>query len=215
MCALFNMSHQELSLISPPLQPSLSLPTPLKLGVMASGSGTNFEALAEAIQARHLNAEVKVLIYNNPKAKVVERAQRYQVPCVLLDHRHHRHREAYDQIIVETLKEYGVEWVIMAGWMRIATSVFVQAFPNRMINIHPSLLPSFPGIRAVEQALAAGVKVTGCTVHLVNEQVDSGPILIQAVVPVVPGDTPESLHARIQVQEHKILIEGIKLAASV
>lgn len=209
------MSHQELSLISPPLQPDLSLPTPLKLGVMASGSGTNFEVLAEAIQARHLNAEVKVLIYNNPKAKVVERAQRYQVPCVLLDHRHHRNREAYDQIIVETLKEYGVEWVIMAGWMRIATSVFVQAFPNRMINIHPSLLPSFPGIRAVEQALAAGVKVTGCTVHLVNEQVDSGPILIQAVVPVVPGDTPESLHARIQVQEHKILIEGIKLAASV
>lgn len=215
MCALFNMSHQELSLISPPLQPSLSLPTPLKLGVMASGSGTNFEALAEAIQARHLNAEVKVLIYNNPKAKVVERAQRYQVPCVLLDHRHHQNREAYDQMIVDTLKEYGVEWVIMAGWMRIATSVFVQAFPNRMINIHPSLLPSFPGIRAVEQALAVGVKVTGCTVHLVNEQVDSGPILIQAVVPVVPGDTPESLHARIQVQEHKILIEGIKLAASV
>ncbi|MFN6234261.1 phosphoribosylglycinamide formyltransferase, partial [Microcystis sp.] len=114
---------------------------------------------------------------------------------------------------VETFQEYGVKWVIMAGWMRIVTPVLLDAFPDRVINIHPSLLPSFKGVRAVEQALAAGVKVTGCTVHIARAEVDSGPILMQAVVPILPDDTAASLHERIQVHEHRIFPVAIALAA--
>lgn len=203
------------SLISPTSASSLlNESSPLKLGVMASGSGTNFEAVAEAIDDGRLNAQFQVLIYNNPGAKVAARAERWGVPSVLLNHRDFQNREDFDQAIVRVLREYAVDWVIMAGWMRVVTQVLVDAFPNRMINIHPSLLPSFPGIRAVEQALAAGVKIAGCTVHLVTVAVDSGPILIQAAVPVLPDDTTETLHARIQVQEHRILPQAIALAAA-
>jgi len=115
---------------------------------------------------------------------------------------------------VAALRAAQVDWVIMAGWMRIVTPVLINAFPQRIINLHPSLLPSFKGIRAIEQALAAGVKVTGCTVHLVVPEVDSGPILMQAAVPILPGDSPESLHQRIQVQEHRILPAAIAQAIS-
>ncbi|MBD1877622.1 MULTISPECIES: phosphoribosylglycinamide formyltransferase [unclassified Coleofasciculus] len=203
------------SLISPTVPPNLlSDRSPLKLGVMASGNGSNFEAVAEAIAQQQLNAEIKVLIYNNPGAKAATRAEGWGVPTVLLNHRDFNSREALDQTIVDTLRQYEVEWVIMAGWMRVVTQVLVDAFPDRMINIHPSLLPSFKGIRAVEQALNAGVKITGCTVHLVNVEVDSGKILLQAAVPILPDDTLETLHARIQVQEHKILPQAIALAAA-
>ncbi|MFE1745117.1 phosphoribosylglycinamide formyltransferase [Coleofasciculus sp. H7-2] len=203
------------SLISPIVSPSLlSDRPPLKLGVMASGNGSNFEAVSQAIAHQQLNAEIKVLIYNNPGAKAATRAEGWGVPTVLLNHRDFNSREALDREIVETLQQYQVEWVIMAGWMRVVTQVLVDAFPDRMINIHPSLLPSFKGIRAVEQALNAGVKITGCTVHLVNVEVDSGKILLQAAVPILPDDTLETLHARIQVQEHKILPQAIALAAA-
>lgn len=191
----------------------LKLETPIKLGVMASGSGSNFEAVAQAIARQELNAQIQVLIYNNPDAYAAERAKRWGIPAVLLNHRDFPNRKALDTQIVETLKNYGVEWVILAGWMRIVTPVLIDAFPNRMLNIHPSLLPSFKGLHAVEQALAAGVKVTGCTVHLVAPEVDSGPILIQAVVPILPDDTPETLHARIQTQEHEIFPRAIAIAA--
>lgn len=205
------------SLISPaiPQQMAAYPPanSPLKLGIMASGSGSNFEAVAQAIKDGQLNAQIQVLIYNNPGIKAVERAKHWDVPAVLLNHRDYKQREELDAAIVEMLQHYEVEWVIMAGWMRIVTPVLINAFPDRIINIHPSLLPSFKGIRAVEQALAAGVKITGCTVHLVSLEVDSGLILIQAAVPVLPDDTPETLHARIQVQEHQILPQGIRLAA--
>ncbi len=187
--------------------------SPLQLGIMASGSGTNFEAVAKAIADGQLNAEIKVLIYNNPDAKVKERAQKYRVPAVPIDHRQYRQREELDNKIVEVLTSYGVDWVIMAGWMRIVTRVLLDAYPNRAINIHPSLLPSFKGIKAIEQALAARVKITGCTVHLVSLEVDSGAILMQAAVPVLPDDTLESLHQRIQIQEHNILPKAIALAA--
>jgi phosphoribosylglycinamide formyltransferase-1 len=132
---------------------------------------------------------------------------------VFLNHRDYKKREDLDMAIVNTLKEYQVEWVIMAGWMRIVTEVLVNAFPNRVINIHPSILPSFKGIHAIEQALQAKVKVTGCTVHLVSVEVDSGPILMQAVVPILSDDTPETLHARVQIQEHRIFPQAIVLAA--
>lgn len=191
----------------------IPLKNPTRLGFMASGSGTNFAAIAESIQSNELNAKIEVLIYNNPKAKVQEEAKKYQIPSVLINHRDFASREALDEAIVTTFKEYGVEWVIMAGWMRIITPVLLNAFAERVINIHPSLLPSFRGIRAIEQALAAGVKVTGCTVHFASLEVDSGPIIAQAVVPVLPDDTAETLHARIQIQEHKIFPMAIAIAA--
>lgn len=185
----------------------------LQLGVMASGSGTNFEAVAKAIARGELDGEIKVLIYNNPDSKVKERAQKYNIPAVLIDHRQYRQREDLDHKIVEVLKSYGVDWVIMAGWMRIITQVLLDGYPNRVINIHPSLLPSFKGIRAIEQALAAKVKITGCTVHLVSLEVDSGAIIMQAAVPIFADDTLDSLHQRIQVQEHNIFPKAITLAA--
>ncbi|MFB2920491.1 phosphoribosylglycinamide formyltransferase [Aerosakkonema funiforme] len=202
------------SLISPDVPLDRSIPAvPLKLGIMASGNGSNFEAVAEAIASGELNAKTQVLIYNNPDAKVVARAERWGVPSILLNHRDYQKREDLDAKIVETFQQFGVEWVIMAGWMRIVTPVLIDAFPNQLINIHPSLLPSFRGVRAVEQALAAGVKITGCTVHLVVPEVDSGQILMQAAVPILPNDTSETLHGRIQVQEHRILPRAIALAA--
>ena len=205
--ALHSFIFPDLSLDQIPLK------NPPKLGFMASGSGTNFAAIAESIQNNELNAKIEVLIYNNPKAKVQEQAEKYQVPKILINHRDFASREALDEAIVATFKEYGVEWVIMAGWMRIITPVLLNAFAERVINIHPSLLPSFRGIRAIEQALAAGVKVTGCTVHFASLEVDSGPIIAQAVVPVLPNDTTETLHARIQIQEHKIFPMAIAIAA--
>ncbi len=206
-----------LSLVSPIVSPNLLKESNrLKLGIMASGNGSNFEAVAQAIHDGQVNAQIQVLIYNNPGIKAPARAERWGVPTVLLNHRDYKHREDLDTAIVETLRQYQVEWLVMAGWMRIITPVLIDAFPDRIINIHPSLLPSFKGVRAVEQAFEAGVKITGCTVHLVRPEVDSGPILIQAAVPVLPDDTPETLHARIQVQEHRILPQALaQLAAGI
>ena len=185
----------------------------ITLGVMASGSGSNFEAIAQSIANGTLNAMIAVVIYNNPGAKVAERAERLNIPAILLDHRQFESREALDDAIAGQLRSYQVDWVIMAGWMRRVTERLIQAFPERILNIHPSLLPSFPGIRSVEQALNTGVKITGCTVHLVELVIDSGPIIMQAAVPVAPDDTVESLQARIQVQEHRIFPAAIALAA--
>lgn len=203
------------SLISPleSVRPP-QLAAPLSLGVMASGSGSNFVAIAQAIADQQLHAKIQVLIYNNPTAKAADRATEWDIPTVLLNHRDYASREALDEAIVQTLREYGVEWVIMAGWMRIVTPVLIEAFPQRMLNIHPSLLPSFKGNRAVEQALAAGVKITGCTVHYVVPEVDSGNIIIQAAVPVLPDDTVATLHNRIHQQEHRIFPRAIALAAA-
>ncbi len=202
------------SLVSPSIYSIPTLETPLKLGVLASGSGSNFEAVAEAIKNGQLNAQIKVLIYNNPNAKVVERAAKWNVPTELLNHRDFSSREELDLQIIQCLQRYDVDWVIMAGWMRIVTPVLINAFPEKIINIHPSLLPSFKGVKAVEQALEAGVKITGCTVHLVSPEVDSGTILCQAAVPILPNDTAETLHDRIQIQEHRILPQAIALAAN-
>ncbi len=203
-----------LSLVAPSISKRLlSSSQPLKLGIMASGSGSNFEAIAQAIADEQLNAQIEVLIYNNPLAKAAIRAANRGVDAVLLNHRDYGSREAFDGAIVKTLQQYDIDWVIMAGWMRLVTPVLIDAFTDKIINIHPSLLPSFKGINAVEQALASGVKITGCTVHLVCLEVDSGSILIQAAVPVLPEDTVETLHARIQIQEHIILPQAIALAA--
>lgn len=186
----------------------------LKLGIMASGSGSNFEAVAEAIASLQLNAQIQVLIYNNPGIKACARAEKWGVPAVLHNHREYKKRATLDAKIVETLQKYEVNCVVMAGWMRLVTPVLIEAFPDRIVNIHPSLLPSFKGVGAVKQALDAGVKIAGCTVHLVRLEVDSGPILVQAAIAVLPDDTPETLHARIQIQEHQILPQAlVQLAA--
>ncbi len=181
---------------------------------MASGSGSNFAAIAQAIASRQLNAHLSVLIYNNPEARAAVRAAEQHIPAVLLNHRDFSSRDALDAEIVKTLQQHGVDWVVMAGWMRRVTTVLINAFPRRIVNIHPSLLPSFPGIRAIEQALAAGVKITGCTVHYVELEVDSGPIIAQAAVPILPGDTPETLHQRVQAQEHRLYPMAIAIAAT-
>jgi phosphoribosylglycinamide formyltransferase 1 len=207
-------SHSTARLVSPDLsQPLPSCSSPLKLGIMASGSGSNFAAIAQAIANQDLNAQLQVMVYNNPTAKAAARADQLGIPKILLNHRQFASREALDAAIVEVMRQHQVEWVVMAGWMRVVTQVLIESFPQRILNIHPSLLPSFPGAKAIEQALASGVKITGCTVHFVELEVDSGPIIMQAAVPILPDDTVESLHQRIQVQEHLIFPRAIALAA--
>jgi len=203
------------ALISPPIPTPLPQPaSPLRLAILASGNGSNMAAIAAAIDQGELNATIQVVVYNNPGAKVAERAQQRHLPAVLLNHRDYDTREALDQAIIDTVKSYQADWLIMAGWMRRVTQVLIDGFPGRILNIHPSVLPSFPGVRAPEQAITAGVKVAGCTVHHVELKVDSGPIIMQAVVPILKGDTAESLQARIQVQEHRIYPAAIAIAAT-
>ena len=208
------VNYSQQALISPDCTGVSQDDNPLQLGIMASGSGTNFAAVAKAIAKGKLKAQIKVLIYNNPEAKVKLKAEKYRVPAVSIDHREYDTREDLDRQIVSTMQSYGVDWIIMAGWMRVVTPVLLDSFPQRVINIHPSLLPSFKGIRAIEQALKAKVKITGCTVHFVSLAVDSGEIIMQAAVPILPDDTPETLHQRIQIQEHHILPRAIAIAGN-
>ena len=179
------------------------------LGVLASGSGSNFEAIAWAIENGELLAKIAVVIYNEPDAFAKQRAEKFGVPAILVNHRDYKSRKELDRAIIDLLQKYDVDLVIMAGWMRIVTQVLIDAFPERILNIHPSLLPSFKGIQAIEQAFNYGVKITGCTVHLLSIEVDSGKIIKQASVPVLPEDTLEDLQKRIQVQEHIIYPKAI------
>ncbi len=180
---------------------------------MASGEGSNFEALVEACSVGRLNGRVVVLAVNRQGCGARRRAERLGIPCQLIDHRSQPSREALDHALIALFQEHRVDLVVMAGWMRIVTSVLVEAFPDRLVNIHPSLLPSFRGVDGVEQALAAGVTLAGCTAHLVTPEVDAGAILVQAAVPVLAGDDRDRLHARIQKQEHRILPLAVQLAA--
>lgn len=176
----------------------------LTLGVLASGRGTNLQAILDAIASGRLKAKVAVVISDQPKAQALERAKRHGIAAVALDPHDYPDREACDRAILAALKQHGVELVVMAGYLRIVTRPLLEAYPNRIMNIHPALLPAFPGLHSVRQALARGVKVTGCTIHFTVEQVDSGPIIIQATVPVEPDDTEQTLTARIQKEEHRI-----------
>ena len=182
---------------------------PLQLGVMASGSGSNFEALAQAIQAGTLNARIQRLVVNNPGCGAQQRAERLGIPVSVLDHRLIKDRRELDGELVRLFRADQVELVVMAGWMRIVTEVLISGYADRLINIHPSLLPSFRGLDAIGQALQAGVKVTGCTVHIVTEELDAGPILAQAAVPVLEGDDHARLAKRIQEQEHLLLPKAL------
>ena len=186
---------------------------PLQLGVLASGSGSNLQSILDACGERRIPAQVAAVICNVPGAKALDRAREAGAPAVLLPHQPFARREEYDARLVEELRARGVQLVCLAGFMRVLTPVFLSAFPQRVLNIHPSLLPAFPGMHAVRQALQAGVRVSGCTVHIVDEGTDTGPILIQAAVPVQEGDTEETLAARILAQEHRIYPRAIQLVA--
>jgi phosphoribosylglycinamide formyltransferase-1 len=198
-----------LSEILPEAQNPSNSNTATILGVLASGSGSNLEAIATAIKNGQLQAKIALVIYNEPEAFAKQRAEKFGIPAILVNHRHYKSRQDLDRAIIKILEQYNVDLVIMAGWMRIVTQVFIDAFPERILNIHPSLLPSFKGIHAIAQAFEYGVKITGCTVHVLSLEVDSGKIIKQAAVPVLAADTLEDLQKRIQAQEHIIYPESI------
>lgn len=185
----------------------------LKIGVLVSGNGSNLQAIIDRIEDGTLQAKVVCVISNKADAFALERAKRHGIPAHILDHRTHASREAYDIALVDLLRSHGVQLVVLAGFMRIVTRVILEAFPNAVMNIHPALLPAFPGLHAQKQALEYGVKVSGCTVHLVDEGTDTGPIIMQAVVPVNDDDSEDSLSARIQKEEHRAYPEAIRLFA--
>ena len=185
----------------------------LKIGVLASGSGTNLQAIIDSIEGGRLHAEIACVLSNNSAAFALERAKRYSIPSLHIDHRIAASREAYDAALVETLAGYGVVLVVLAGFMRIITPVLLDAFPHAVMNIHPALLPAFPGLHAQRQAIDYGVKVSGCSVHFVDASTDTGPIIIQSTVPVLEDDSESSLSARILIEEHRIYPEAIRLYA--
>ena len=185
----------------------------LELGVLVSGTGTNLQAILDAVAEGRLDARVRVVISNKAGAKGLDRARAHGVPAVVVSHRDHETRESFDRAVVEALRAHGVDHVVLAGFMRVITSVLLDAFPDRVVNIHPSLLPAFPGVDAQAQALAHGVKVSGCTVHFVDGGVDSGPIIGQRSVPVLEGDSRDVLANRILAQEHELLVESLEALA--
>ena len=179
-----------------------------RLGILISGRGSNFEAIADSVAAGELDAEIAVVISNRAQARGLETALARGLNAVCLPSKG-LDREVYDRMLAAELHSRGVDLVCLAGFMRLLSAGFIREFPDRILNIHPSLLPSFPGLDAQHQALAHGVKITGCTVHFVDENLDAGPIVIQAAVPVLDLDTVEALSARILKQEHRIYSEAI------
>ena len=186
---------------------------PCKLGVLVSGGGTNLQAIIDCIEAGEINAEVCCVISNNADAYALTRAKRHGIPVVVHKISGFTDRYGYDAVTVEILRGYNVELVILAGFMRILSDTMVNAFPNAIMNIHPALLPAFPGLHAQQQALNYGVRYSGCTVHFVDSGTDTGPIILQTVVPVEQVDTEDSLSARIQEVEHRTFPAAIGLYA--
>jgi phosphoribosylglycinamide formyltransferase-1 len=181
------------------------------LGVLISGSGTNLQAIIDAIEGKRLDASIRVVISNRGGAQGLVRAKNHSIPTEVVDHQKFPSREAYDQSLIDILNTRQVELVILAGFMRLLSPIFVKAFSNRIMNIHPSLLPAFPGLHVQRKAVEYGVRFSGCTVHFVNEECDQGPVIIQAVVPVFPDDTEELLTNRILKVEHQIYPRAIQL----
>jgi phosphoribosylglycinamide formyltransferase 1 len=187
---------------------------PHRIGVLLSGRGSNFVALADSIaEGRLPGAQIALVISNREDAPGLVRAAERQIPAQVIPSKGLQ-REAYDNLVIAELKRAGVELVCLAGFMRLLSPYFVASFPQRILNIHPSLLPSFPGLEAQRQALEYGVKFSGCTVHLVDENLDAGPILAQSIVPVRDDDTDESLSARILAEEHRIYTDAVRLILS-
>jgi phosphoribosylglycinamide formyltransferase 1 len=191
--------------------------SPLRVAVLASGRGSNLQAVIDAIEAGQVQAQIVAVISNKKDAVALQRAHKHGLPDLFIDPKPFAGqpdgREAYDRALLEILQQRNVELVLLAGYMKIVTVVLVNAFANRMMNIHPSLLPSFPGLEVQKKAIDWGCKLAGCTVHFVTEGVDEGPIILQAAVPVLDSDTSETLAARILEQEHKIYPRAVQLFA--
>lgn len=184
-----------------------------KLGILLSGRGSNFEAIADSVASGQVEAEIGVVISNRPEARGIEVARSRGLPAVVISSKGVP-REDYDRQLVAELQSRRIDLICLAGFMRLLTPQFCRAFPLRVLNIHPSLLPAFPGLDAQQQALEHGVKISGCTVHFVDHQLDAGPIILQAAVPVLDTDTEETLAARILTEEHRIYSEAIRIVLS-
>lgn len=182
----------------------------LELGVLISGRGSNLQAIIDAIAQGQLKARIALVLSNRADAAGLERARQAGIPSVVIPHQDFLDRASFDRALVDALVEHGVQWVVLAGFMRLLTPVFLDSFANRVINVHPSLLPAFPGVDAQAQALAYGVKVTGCTVHLVDAGMDTGPVIAQMALAVLEDDTRDTLAARILVEEHATLIRVLQ-----
>jgi len=186
----------------------------ISLGVLASGRGSNFEALQDEIENDSLPAVIRVVISDREKAPVLEKARARGIPACYINPAQFADRRSYELELVRVCEEYQVDLVVLAGYMRILGETFIESFPWRVINIHPALLPSFPGLNAQRQALEYGVRVSGCTVHFVDRGVDTGPIILQQAVPVLPGDDEAILSHRILEEEHKLLPQAVRLIAA-
>ncbi|GLC90436.1 phosphoribosylglycinamide formyltransferase [Lysinibacillus piscis] len=182
---------------------------PTKIAVFASGSGSNFQALQEAIERGELHATVELVVTDKPDAFVVTRAKKFGIPVLALNPKEFASKAAYEATIIEELRKYDVEWIVLAGYMRLISEVLLTAYPQHIVNIHPSLLPSFPGKDAIGQAMAHGVKVTGVTVHFVDAGMDTGPIIAQVAVPVIDGDR-EATEAAIHKEEHILYTKALR-----
>lgn len=190
---------------------------PLRVAVLASGRGSNLQAIIDGIEASQVQASIVAVISNKKDAAALERARKHGLKDLFVDPKPFAgqpdSREAYDRALLAILQQHDVELVLLAGYMKIVTAVLVNAYANRMMNIHPSLLPSFPGLDVQKKAIEWGCKVAGCTVHFVTEGVDEGPVILQAAVPILDDDSPETLAARILVQEHKLYPRAVQLFA--
>lgn len=182
-----------------------------RIAILLSGRGSNFEAIYKAINEGKIDAEIGIVISNKEDARGLLRAKEFGLETLFLNPKEFSSREEYDLRLAEEIEKRDIDLICLAGWMRILTPSFVQKFRNRIMNIHPALLPSFPGLEAQKQALEYGVRFSGCTVHFVNEEVDAGPIILQAVVPVFQNDTVETLSERILKEEHRIYPEAVRL----
>ena len=182
----------------------------LRLGILVSGRGSNLQALLDAVAAKTLHAEIALVVSDKPHAYALKRLENTGVPARVFERKTYSDIQGFEAAIAEALEESGVDLVVLAGFMRVLSPFFVRRFSGRIVNIHPSLLPSFPGLHAQRQAVLHGVKISGCTVHLVDESLDGGPILAQAAVPVLAGDDEETLSARILKEEHRLLPETIE-----
>lgn len=185
----------------------------VNIGVLVSGSGTNLQSIIDNSEKGLLDADIKVVISNNPDAYALERSKKHHIPTVVIEQSNFKSREDFDRKMIELFKSYSVELVVMAGFMRVLSPLFLEAFSMKVMNIHPAILPSFPGLHGQQQAFEYGVKFSGCSVHFADDGVDTGPIIIQAVVPVYDDDTEESLSQRILKEEHKIFSQAIQFYA--